>query len=168
MPAFCRLIVSLSLLFFTALPSHADEAVNVDKPILTLSGAISHTNSDSGYAFDMAMLEQLPQYSFTTSTPWFPEPHKFSGPLMRDILAKVGAQGDTLTAIALNDYKVSIPMDNSTRFNLIVATHKDDKRMSVRDKGPLFVLYPFDNESETQSQVYYDRSIWQLKAIHIE
>jgi hypothetical protein len=166
--AFRRMIISLGLLFFAALPSHAEDAVRAKKPILTLSGAISQTNSDSGYEFDMAMLEQLPQYSFTTSTPWFPEPHKFSGPLMRDILTKVGAQGETLTATALNDYKVRIPMDNSTRFNLIVATHKDDKRMSVREKGPLFVLYPFDSESETQSQVYYDQSIWQLKAIHID
>ncbi|UTW10558.1 hypothetical protein [Marinobacterium rhizophilum] len=167
MKPLCRLMLSLSLLVFAALQVHADDAPG-GKPVLTLSGSISQTNSENGYVFDMAMLEQLPQYSFVTSTPWFPQPHKFSGPLMRDILTKVGATGETLTAIALNDYKVSIPMDNSTRFNLIVATHKDDKFMTVREKGPLFVLYPFDSDSETQSQVYYDRSIWQLKAIHID
>nr|WP_067286426.1 hypothetical protein [Marinobacterium profundum] len=167
MLSFRRLILSLNLLLFVALPGQADDTTS--GPVLTLSGTISVTNSDSNtYVFDMAMLEALPQYSFTTSTPWYPEPHKFSGPLMRDILAKVGANGETLTAVALNEYKVRIPVDNSTRFNLIVATHRDDKHMTVREKGPLFVLYPFDNDSETQSQVYYDRSIWQLKAIHIE
>lgn len=163
-----RLVLSLSLLLLASFVSHADDTPQPAKAVLTLSGAISHTNSDNTYVFDMAMLEHLPQYSFTTDTPWFPEPHKFSGPLMRDILARVGADGETLTAIALNDYKVTIPVEDSTRFNLIVAIHKDDKSMPVRDKGPLFVIYPFDIDSETQSQLYYDRSIWQLKAIHVE
>jgi hypothetical protein len=171
MHAFGRrfLSVSLVLLALLAQTSHSADTQDMpDKPVLTVTGAINTTNSDDRFVFSMAMLEQLPQYSFTTATPWYPEAHKFSGPLLRDILSRVGADGETLTAIALNDYKVTIPLADSTEFNMIVALFRDDKKMPIRDKGPLFILYPFDNDSETQSQIYYDRSIWQLKALHIE
>jgi hypothetical protein len=38
----------------------------------------------------------------------------------------------------------------------------------VRTKGPLFIVYPFDAAKELQSSTYYERSIWQLKAIEVE
>ena len=43
-----------------------------------------------------------------------------------------------------------------------------DQPMAVRDKGPLFVVYPFDSKVELRSSVYYERSIWQLKRMSIE
>ena len=38
----------------------------------------------------MKMLESLPQTSFTTATPWWAQPRKFTGPLLRDVLAASG------------------------------------------------------------------------------
>ena len=40
--------------------------------------------------------------------------------------------------------------------------------MPVREKGPLFVVYPFDDSSELRSSTYYERSIWQLKALDVQ
>lgn len=37
--------------------------------------------------------------------------------------------------------------------------------MSVRDKGPLWVIYPYDSDPALQSEVTYARSIWQLVRI---
>ncbi|GGO78094.1 oxidoreductase [Marinobacterium nitratireducens] len=147
--------------------SNATEPPSGD-PVLTVSGRISEFNVDNHFVFDMAMLEAMPQHSFVTNTPWHPEAHEFSGPLLREVLARVGAEGENIQAIALNDYKVDIPVEDARRFNMIVARLMDGAPMSVRNKGPLFILYPFDNESETQSQIYYNRAIWQLKALNIE
>ena len=36
-----------------------------------------------------------------------------------------------------------------------------------RDKGPLFVIYPFDTRPELRNAVYFSRCAWQLKAIDI-
>lgn len=44
----------------------------------------------------------------------------------------------------------------------------DDKPIPVRDKGPLFIVYPFDSAAELRSSTYYERSIWQLKAVEIQ
>lgn len=135
--------------------------------VLTVGGALRHANDKSGRAaFDMAMLERLPQVSFRTQTPWFPGSRKFTGPRLRDVLAAAGAQGRTIEARALNDYRVAIPLADSGRYDLIVARLIDDKPMSVRDKGPLFLIYPFDNHAELRNSIYYGRSAWQLT--HLE
>jgi hypothetical protein len=47
----------------------------------------------------------------------------------------------------------------------MVAYAINDQPISVRTKGPLFVVYPFDSKPELQSNLYYERSIWQLKAL---
>jgi hypothetical protein len=117
--------------------------------------------------FDMAMLANLPQTSFSTQTPWYAQPRKFTGPLLRDVVSAAGGQGSTLRAHALNDYRVDIPYDDAQRYDIIVARLLDDKPMAVRDKGPLFVIYPFDARPELRSAVYFSRSAWQLRTIEV-
>lgn len=135
--------------------------------VLTVSGRIGIRNAEKTAEFDMAMLAALPQHTFSTKTPWYPEAHKFTGPLVRDVLAAVGAQGKNLRAIALNDYKVDLPVADALKFNLVLARLMDDKPMPVRDKGPLFIIYPFDADEALRNERYYSRAAWQLKAIDV-
>lgn len=165
-PARRALATGLALL--CALPAAWALDKPAGAPVLTLSGKISVTNVDKKAVFDAAMLAALPQHSFTTSTPWYKAPVKFTGPLLSDVLRAAKASGTTLRAVALNDYKVAIPAEDATRFKVIVARLIDDKPIPVREKGPLFVVYPFDSDSELRTTKYYDRSIWQLKAIEVE
>lgn len=138
------------------------------KVILTVSGRIGATNRAEHAAFDMAMLEALPQHTFTTQTPWEKEPIRFSGPLLRDVLELVKANGRQILATALNDYQVRIPMEDARRYAVIVAHRMNGEPMQVRNRGPLFVVYPFDSQPELKSMRYYERSIWQLRALAIE
>lgn len=135
--------------------------------VLTVSGRIGIRNAEKTAEFDMDMLAALPQHTFSTKTPWYPEAHKFTGPLLRDVLAAVGAQGKNLRAIALNDYKVDLPVADALKFNLVLARLMDDKPMPVRDKGPLFIIYPFDADEALRNERYYSRAAWQLKAIDV-
>jgi hypothetical protein len=144
-------------------------ALALDPPagsvVLTVSGRLAHPNQGADAAFDMAMLEKLPQHTFRTRTPWYKQPRKFTGPLLRDVLAAAGAAGATLRAIALNDYAVDIPVDDTMNHEVIVARLLDDKPVSVRDKGPLFIMYPFDENPELKNMIHFSRAAWQLKAI---
>lgn len=136
--------------------------------VLTFSGQIAQVNQGKEAVFDMAALEALPQHSFTTRTPWYDRPVKFTGPLLVDVLAAVKAQGKTIRASAINDYTISLPVADAQLHGVIVARLLDDQPMAIRDKGPLFVIYPFDSKAELRSSVYYERSIWQLKRMTIE
>jgi hypothetical protein len=138
------------------------------KVILTISGKVADTNGPNGASFDLAMLEKLPQQTFTTKTPWDKNPIKFKGPLLRDVLAAAKASGTTLKAAALNDYQTSIPFEDATKFDVIVAHQMNDQAIPVRTKGPLFIVYPFDTKPELRSSLYYERSAWQLKSIVVE
>jgi hypothetical protein len=149
----------------------ARPAAALDAPtgpvVLTISGPLSLANRDGRADFDMAMLERLPQRSIRTETPWYSGARSFSGPLLRDVLAAAGARGKTLRVVALNDYRVEIPPDDPQRFDVILARQLDGKAMSVREKGPLFVMYPFDAQPQLRSAVYFSRCIWQLRSIEL-
>ena len=138
------------------------------KVILTITGKITDKNTASAAVFDRAMIEKLPQQNFTTMTPWDKKPIKFTGPLLRDVLAAAKASGTTIKAAALNDYMTNIPLDDAKKFDVIVAHKMNGEDIPVKTKGPLFIVYPFDSKKELQSTTYYERSAWQLKSLTIE
>lgn len=135
--------------------------------VLTIKGKVSATNEGGAAHFDMAMLEKMAQRSITTKTPWYEGPKKFTGPLLRDVLAAAGAKGATLRAVALNDYKVDIPFDDAQKFDVVMARLLDDKPMPVREKGPLFIIYPFDDKAELRVPQYFSRCAWQLRTLEV-
>ncbi|WP_088280295.1 molybdopterin-dependent oxidoreductase [Ideonella sp. A 288] len=161
-----------SLVALSSLPlmPHAT-ALALEAPVgdvvLTVTGKVSTTNRNGRALFDMAMLEHMPQASYTTRTPWYVGPRRFTGPLLRDVLQAVGAQGRQLRATALNDYHVEIPVEDARRWDVIVARLLDGKPMTVRDKGPLFVMYPFDEHGALRSPLYFSRCTWQLTSIEV-
>jgi hypothetical protein len=135
--------------------------------VLTMRGKIKRTNQGDNALFDMAMLEAATQHSLTTKTPWFKEQRKFTGPLLRDVLAMVGAHGNTLRIGALNDYRIDVPADDARRFDVTLARLIDDRPIPVREKGPLFMIYPFDSDAALRNPLYYSRSVWQLNTIDV-
>ena len=148
-------------------PSQALEAPQ-GRVFLSLSGLIRLKNAVDRADFDMAMLAALPQHSFTTQTPWYKEKKKFSGPLLRDVLDAAGAHGNLLKAVALNNFKVEIPVPDTQQFSMLLARLMDDRPMPVRDKGPLFIVYPFDDNAALRSMRHYNRSAWQLRSIEVQ
>jgi hypothetical protein len=120
--------------------------------------------------FDRAALAALPQRKLAAHTPWFDGARVFTGPLLRHVIDAAGAPADfagTLRCTALNDYRVDVPVADAQRYDVVVAHSRDGRPMTVRDKGPLFVIYPFDEHPGLRTSTYYSRCIWQLKAIEL-
>jgi hypothetical protein len=93
--------------------------------------------------------------------------NRFEGVLMRDLLDKVEARGETVVATALNDYVVEIPMDDFHDYDVIAALAMDGERLLPRDKGPIWIVYPRDDFEELQDIRYDYRWVWQLIRIEI-
>lgn len=136
-------------------------------PVLTVGGAIDATNADGLALFDRDMLAALPRDSFTTTTIWTSGPKRFTGVLLKSILDRVGARGEAVRAVALNDYAVTIPMAEIAADAPLVAYELDGAAMSVRDRGPLWIIYPFDSEASLRTEVNYSRSVWQLTRLDV-
>jgi hypothetical protein len=135
--------------------------------VLTVTGNIAATNAGASATYDMAMLEALPGRATETETPWTKGRVKFEGPLGSALLDQLGASGTTLKITALNDYAVEVPVEDFRKWPVILATRKDGKPMPVRDKGPIFVIYPFDLDRSLYNEKIFSRSAWQVKSIEI-
>jgi hypothetical protein len=132
------------------------------KTILTVSGRIGRTNRPGIAEFDRDMMEALGTSSFTTMTPWHDEPAIFEGVLMSRLMQAVAASGTLLTVRALNDYTTEIPISDFHEHAPIMAMRRNGAYMPPRDKGPLFIVYPFDSDPALQNRRYYSRSAWQV------
>lgn len=165
---FLRLLVG-GLLILTALPAATAPLPPPEgPPLLRIEGSIAHTNVGDEAHFDRQMLAALPPRKLATSTVVTDGINRFEGFLMRDLLARVGAEGDTIVATALNDYMVEIPREDFREFDVVVATHMDGEALTPRDKGPLWIVYPRDDHDELQDIRYDYRWVWQLEHLEIQ
>ncbi len=152
-----------------ASPAYTDIRLGTPKGtvILTISGNILHRNSPHGAEFDLAMLLALKQTVIRTDTPWTDGLNEFEGPLISDVITLLGASGESINAIALNGYKTSIPLADVMKNTMILALKKNNLLLSVRTKGPIWVIYPWTEKPILMNNVHYTRAIWQLRSIDI-
>lgn len=150
-----------SLMCVTLSPAYSEEAV------LTISGNVAEPETGSVWHFTLSDLEALPATTIETTTIWTEGLQGFEGVLLADLLDHVSAESGTILAVALNDYAVKIPTSDATEIGPIVAYKRGGDILSVRDRGPLWIIYPFDGNEIYRSEEYYSRSIWQLNRIEI-
>ncbi|MCC4274760.1 putative pterin-binding protein [Marinomonas communis] len=154
----------------TLLVANTSSALEAPKGrvILTVSGNISETNSSFGAQFDREMLMALGNQELMTDTPWTEGINTFNGPSLKSLLEAVGANGSNLAFTALNDYTANVPSKDAYDHEVMLAMDMNGKRMSVRDKGPVFVLYPFAKDPSLNNEVIHNRSVWQVKSITVK
>lgn len=149
-------VLAFAVLAPAGAPARADDAV-----LLTVTGL------ESPVTFTRAELEALGPVTFETSTIWTEGVQSFTGVPLDALLDHLGVEGGVLRASAINDYTIEIPVDDAVPDGPILAYLRGGEPMSVRDKGPLWIVYPYDANPAYQSEVIYSRSIWQLDRIEL-
>lgn len=144
-------------------------AAPTGKVILDVSGSIAVTNTPEGSAaFDRAMLAAMPRSAIETTTPWTEGAQRFEGVLLADLVARLGATGTRITARALNDYSYAFDLADAMSHGALIADHTNGKQMSVRERGPLWIVFPLDEMkgmTEVERHEMQSRMVWQLKQI---
>ena len=135
--------------------------------LLTVTGNIAHTNAGTQAHFDRELLKNLSPLTICTRTPWHRETSCFRGPLMRELLAAVGAQGDSIVVQALNRFEAEISVQELHDYDVILAMSRNGEPMPIRELGPLFVLYPFGEHPELHTEAVRFRSVWHVASIHV-
>jgi hypothetical protein len=136
--------------------------------VLTVTGAIENTNGPARADFDLANLEHLGLSRLTTWTPWTKGEIEFEGVLVRRLMDALGATGTEVRAMALNDYEQTIPIDDFQSYDVLLAFRMNGRPMRLRDKGPLWIVYPWSGHPELDDFVTRGKSIWQLNALHVQ
>ena len=114
---------------------------------------------------DREALEAIGRFTVRTRTPWDDDVVRFEGPLLRDLNAALGFGDAGIAVKALNAYSSEIPFADMRDIDVILAVRKNGEQMSVAEKGPAFIVYPYDSDLRLRDRVYYARSVWQVSHI---
>jgi len=176
MPAFASSarfggLVAPVVLSAAAMLTVVSPAAALDAPrgevLLRVTGDISVSNDGNAAVFDREMLEALDPVTFETTTIWTDGVQEFTGVSLADLARILGVQSGNLRATAINDYAIDVPVSDAVEGGPIVAYARNGVPMSVRDKGPLWIVYPYDANPDYRSEQIYTRSIWQLDRIEV-
>lgn len=115
----------------------------------------------------LEILDEMEQIEFTTSTVWTNDKVAFSGVSLKKLLMMYGVTSGKIEMVALNDYSYSIEFDTLEDDAPIVATRMNGETMSIRDKGPFWVVFPYDKDPAYRTEIRYAQSIWQLNRLKV-
>jgi hypothetical protein len=167
--------VAVALMLAAAAVSAGYAATEIAEPdgpvILEIAGNLAAvqgqpTDGEKTIRLDLTLLQQLPQRTIETYTDWTTGVQTFEGVLLKDLLVYVGAGGADIRAVALNDYAVHIPASDAEEFPVLLALKQNGKFMRIRDKGPIWIIYPADVAKSGPGK-HNDRMVWQLRRLEI-
>lgn len=178
-----RLIPAL-LVFLLTSPAMAVELGKPTGPVVvTLAGAIGNTNRppydektdlflkyhektfEKAAAFDYAMLEALGTQQVEIKVPAWAAPVRLEGPRLADLLAAVGAEGKTVSLVALDGYASEISWTEVKALNWIVGIKRDGRYLGLGQQGPLWVVYTYPDGRDLSND---DELRWPWATFYIE
>ncbi len=143
------------------------QAEPVGPVILTISGNIEGAGASPVVRLDRAMLEALGTTTLKTTTVWTSGEVVFEGVLVRDVLQALGAQGHEVVATALNDYVATLPLEELYQYPVMLAFKMNGEYLQIRDKGPLWLVYPRDQFPELRNSMTDKKWVWQLRDLEV-
>jgi hypothetical protein len=158
----CLALLTLSL----SPASAANLAAPKGRVLLTVTGAIETANQGEAAVFDGDMLAALDWREIETYTYYTEGVQRFSGPTLASLLAALGVSGGVLRAVALDDYTVEIPVSDLEDYDILLALQHNGKPMRVRDRGPIWIIYPAASPEEIEKR-HIAHSIWQLNSLDV-
>ncbi|MEX6502203.1 hypothetical protein [Pseudomonas zhanjiangensis] len=160
-PALCSLLFTLD-----AVANDSWQDPPAQPVILTVTGELGCCPTGQAL-FDLQRLDALPQTEVSTLTPWTGQQDSYRGPRLSVLIEQLGASGDWLQATALNDYATRFSLEAARQYPVILATHKNGQPMSVRDKGPIWIIYPLSDYPELRKEEHQQAMVWQLKTLQV-
>jgi hypothetical protein len=68
---------------------------------------------------------------------------------------------------ALNQYDETIPLADFHTYDVLLALRMNGRPMRVRDKGPIWIIYPWSDYPELDDFLTREKSVWQLTALDV-
>lgn len=171
---------SHALPLFVTLMLGAAQPVFADGPVLvTITGAVENVNRgavdpaldklfvfndvvfEKAMEFDTGTLDALPQTTIHADFPKGGAIVEFTGPLMADVLAAAGAEGQTVTIQAIDGYAVEIPVEDMIAKGAVLALARDGKPLSIGGFGPTQVVFPRADRADL-AEMPDDWWVWQI------
>ena len=142
-------------------------AVETSETLLTLRN-LRLSGAHGSILFDRAGLEEMPWQTVETGNPFVDHVATFRGPSAFGVASQIGHAGARqVRLIAANDYFTEVELSELDRFDAILAMEMNGRPLTLRDYGPIWVMYPLDLYSELQDSVYNSRLVTQLRVMEL-
>ena len=112
-------------------------------------------------------LKAMPRHAIVTRTPWHDTRARFEGVKMSDLFRALGIESGAVIVSGLDGYAAAFPVAEAARFEVILADRKDGKPLTVREKGPLFIIYNYDAAKSRIGDQQMSRSVWQVSSMSL-
>ena len=159
---------ALALVLFVA--GNSAQSAPLPQPkgevILEIAGRIGNSNGGDIATFDREMLETLGLETIKTATPWHTGEVRFEG-FAEEADGQRRRVGENRESHRPERLRDDDPHRRLRKYGTILALKRDGQYMPIRDKGPLFIIYPYDSDPNLRSQMYYARSARQVKRLEI-
>ncbi|MBM7456876.1 hypothetical protein HNR62_002778 [Oceanisphaera litoralis] len=119
--------------------------------------------------FTLSELQAMPQSDITTVHPWVNRPHHYRGVDLNRLMARLFGHRRvaTLYLESLNGFSVAVDWPQVSPFAPILAWQDDGKVISRRNKGPLWLMLPYDAVPRVRQADFLHFMAWQLRVIRV-
>lgn len=120
--------------------------------------------------FTIDDLRALPLTEFETSTVWTQGADTYTGVLLLDLLYHIGhttVRGAVMVR-ALDGYSAQVEADLITAEAPLLSFLRNGTPMSVRDQGPIWLIFPYDNNPAFRTESIYAKSVWQVRSLEVQ
>lgn len=110
----------------------------------------------------------MPVHAIRSSTNWTGS-ELWEGPLLTDVLKKAGIRGSTIRVFAYDDYSQEIPLAFIKKYEPILAYRENGRELTLKDFGPLFIIFPRDEYHRELSTISNTRRfVFQVRRIEVK
>ena len=160
----------LAVLVAAGFPSWA--AADPAAVLLTVTGNIQPAKTAAGnkVTFNFKELSALPVTSIRATTNYSGNA-EYTGPLMKEVLAKAGmpAKAKEVILVGLDGYQIRVPVSDFMKWEVVLAHTQNGKRLEIETKGPLLVMYPNDKyPKELRNHATNIKQVWSLVSIKVQ
>lgn len=120
--------------------------------------------------FTYADFSQLPISEYETSTVWTESVDRYAGVLLIDLLRHLGfdpAVG-TVSVYAIDGYSAVINSNIISEQAPLLAFLRNDIPMSIRNQGPIWLIFPYDSDQKYRTETIYAMSVWQIRSLRVQ
>lgn len=124
--------------------------------------------SGTSINYDLAAIEALGSTTLDTHTSWTDGPQRFTGIRASVLLAALGIRGATVRSLTLNNYETSMSVKDLTDYPVIIAYKRNGEYLSIRNKGPLWIIFPVKDFPELDGLETDQKMAWNLRHLIVE
>ncbi len=130
-----------------------------------------HLKDSSPVQVSLADLEDMPLTDFVTSTVWTEGVDHYSGILLRDLLLHHGIRPDSgpgrVDLVAIDGYSATIEFAQITERAPMLAFLRNGAPMPLRNQGPFWLIFPYDDTPAFRTESIYALSVWQVQTVSV-